>query len=157
MAQKGRTTDTNRVDKIGNYRFLVEIQGVAVAGFSTISGLEVTTDVEEFQEGGLNGYVHKLPTQTKFSNLVLKRGMCDSSALWDWYYFVTLGGKSIKRHDGSIILIDRTGKELCRWHFTGAYPVKWTGPELNAMQGEVAVETLELAHNGWKMVMKSQA
>jgi phage tail-like protein len=149
-------TRKNQLNVIGNYRFLVEISGLVVGGFSAVSGLESTTDVEERQEGGLNGYVHKLPTQTRFSNLTLKRGMCDSSDLWDWYQGVAYGnGKSVSRKDGSIILRDRLGKEVCRWNFTGAFPVKWVGPELNAMSSEIAVETLELAHNGWKMVLKS--
>ncbi len=128
------------------FRFLVEIQGLVAAGFSEVSGLSAETDFDSVEEGGVNEYVHKLPGRTKYPNLVLKRGLVDSTALWNWYHDVVTG--KITRRSGAIILLDSVGDEKWRWNFKDAYPVKWIGPELKADANTVAVETLELAHNG---------
>lgn len=128
------------------FRFLVEIQGLIVGGFSEVSGLQVETEVETVEEGGVNDYVHKLPKKTTYPNLVLKRGLADSTALWGWHQNVVNG--IIKRTSGAVILLDLEGNEKWRWHFKNAYPVKWVGPELKADSSTVAVETLELVHEG---------
>jgi phage tail-like protein len=129
-------------------RFLVEIQGLIVGGFSEVSGLQAETDVETIEEGGVNDYVHKFPKKTKYPNIVLKKGITDSDALWNWHQDVVNGKKS--RKSGFIILLDTEGNEKWRWHFVDAYPVKWSGPDLKADSNTIAVESLELAHNGIK-------
>jgi phage tail-like protein len=131
-----------------NFRFIVEIQGLIIGGFSEVSGLQAETDVETVEEGGVNDYVHKLPKKTKYPNIILKKGLTDSDALWKWYQDVVQG--KISRKSGYIILIDNEGNEKWRWNFIEAYPVKWSGPELKAESNTVAVESLELAHNGLK-------
>ncbi len=128
------------------FNFSVEIHGLIVGGFSEVSGLQAETETEEYHEGGLNNCVHKLPKVTKYSNLVLKRGIIDSTKLWDWYQSVIAG--QIQRYNGSVILLDSTGNEKKRWNFDGAYPVKWVGPDLKGDSNTVAIETLELAHKG---------
>jgi len=75
---------TNRVDPYLNFRFLVEINGQVVAGFSDISSIECEIDTEEYQEGGVNDHVHHLLKAAKYRNLVLKRGLTDSDVLWKW-------------------------------------------------------------------------
>jgi len=90
--------------------------------------------------------VHKLPKITKYPNITLKRGITDSDVLWKWHQEVISG--LFMRMSGFIILLDSKGEEKWRWHFVDAYPVKWTGPDLKADSSTVAVETLELAHNG---------
>nr|CBH39152.1 conserved hypothetical protein [uncultured archaeon] len=137
-----------RNDPYLNFRFLVEIQGLIVGGFSEVSGLQAETETEEIQEGGVNDYVHKLPKITKYPNITLKRGITDSEALWKWHQEVVNG--IIMRKSGFIILMDSEGNEKWRWSFEDAYPVKWQGPDLKADSSAVAVETLELAHNGLK-------
>ena len=129
-----------------NFRFLVEINGIVVGGFSDVTGLQVETDVELIEEGGVNDYIHKLPKKTKYSNLTLKRGITDSDALWKWYNDIVRG--KITRNSGAIILLGNEGNQKWRWNFKNAYPVKWTGPELKADTNVVAIETLELAHEG---------
>jgi phage tail-like protein len=129
-----------------SFRFLVEIQGLIVGGFSEVTGLQAETEVETIEEGGVNDYVHRFPKKTKYPNLVLKRGITDSDALWKWHQEV-VGGK-ISRKSGFIILVDSEGNEKWRWHFVQAYPVKWAGPDLKADSSAVAVESLELVHNG---------
>lgn len=131
-------------------RFAVEIEGVVVAGFSECSGVGVEIEFEEIQEGGENRFRHKLPKAAKYGNLILKRGLTDSSVLWDWHR-ETLQGQ-VKRKNVSVIVWDvydpESRDERWRWNFVGAYPVKWTGPELKSDGNTIAIETLELAHNG---------
>lgn len=141
---------TNEVS--GAFRFAVELDGLLVGGFSEVTGIHSETEVMEFVEGGLNTHVHYFPKQTKYPRIVLKRGMTQSSELWDWYDGVTAG--KIKRKNGSVILLNQAGKELCRWNFFEAYPVKWNGPDLNATGGNVAIESIEIVHNGLKAIFK---
>ncbi|OMF29369.1 phage tail protein [Paenibacillus sp. FSL H8-0548] len=143
-------TDQVRPYVVGAYRFMVELDGMLVAGFSEVSGLSVETEVEEVAEGGLNQYVHRLPSRTKLLPLTLKRGMTLSNELWNWYFDVIEG--KIVRKSGSIILYNERDQEFRRWNFYDAYPTKWTGPEMNATASEVAVEQIELTHNGFKML-----
>jgi phage tail-like protein len=128
--------------------FLVEIPGLIVGGFSEVSGLQGENEIEEIREGGVNDYVHKLPKITKYPNITLKRGITDSDALWNWHREVVNG--MINRKNGFIILLDSEGNEKWHWSFERAYPVQWTGPELRADGNTVAVESIELAHNGLK-------
>ncbi|MFH5187476.1 phage tail protein [Paenibacillus sp. TAB 01] len=135
---------------IGAFRFQVEIKGVIVGGFSEVTGMQAETEVMEYQEGGVNTHLHYFPKQTKFSRIVLKRGLTQSTELWDWYE-ATIVGKA-KQTNGSIILFNETGEEVCRWNFFDAYPVKWNGPELNAANGNVAIESIEIVHHGLKTI-----
>ena len=137
-----------REDPYLSFRFLVEIQGLIVGGFSEVSGLQANTEVEEIKEGGVNDYVHKLPKITKYPNITLKRGITDLDALWNWHQDVVNG--KVERKTVFIILLDSERNEKWRWSFEHAYPVKWTGPDLKADGSTVGVETLELAHNGIK-------
>jgi len=131
-----------------SFRFLVEIDGLIVAGFSEVAGLQAETEVETIEEGGVNDHVHKLPKKTKYPNLMLKRGITDSSALWDWHKDVVDG--KIERKSGYIILLDSEANEQWRWNFIEAYPVKWSGPDLKADGSTIAIESIELVHNGIK-------
>lgn len=136
-----------RTDPYLACNFLVEIEGLVVAGFSEVTGLQVEIEVEDYREGGLNEYIHKLAGPTRYpSNLVLKRGLVDAETLWKWQQEVSQG--RIKRSNGSIVLLDSSGQAKWRWNFKDAYPVRWTGPELRAGTAEVALETLELVHHG---------
>ncbi len=133
---------------VGGYRFRIELEGLDVAGFSEVSGLSAETEIEEIAEGGLNQYVHRLPGRTKLQPIILKRGITTTNELWEWYESVVEG--RIVRRSGSIILYDERDEEFRRWNFYEAYPSKWSGPELNASSSEVAIESIELVHNGFK-------
>ena len=151
-------TGDRKKDPYLSFRFLVEIQGLIVGGFSEVSGLQAETKLEEIREGGVNDYVHKLPKITEYPNITLKRGITDSDVLWKWHQDVVNGifekieNGEVKRTRKTvyIILQDSEGNEKWRWHLIDAYPVKWQGPDLKADSSTVAVETLELAHNGIK-------
>ncbi len=135
-----------RVDPFGNQNFKVEIEGVIQGSFSEVSGLDSTIDVTEYREGGDNTTPRKLAGLTKHSNIVLRRGLTEDTKLYDWHMAAVRG--DIQRKNGSIIVLDRAGRERVRWNFRAAWPVKWDPPDLNATANEVAVETLELAHEG---------
>jgi phage tail-like protein len=138
---------TGRIkDPLGNYNFLVEIDGITRAAFQQVSGFDVTTDVIEHREGGDNLTPRKLPGMTKYSNISLKWGMTDDRELYEWHRRVVNG--DIERKNGSIVLLDRKGDEMARWNFVRAWPSKWDGPDLNAEGNDVAIETLELVHEG---------
>jgi phage tail-like protein len=124
----------------------VEILGVQVGGFSEVSGIERETTLEDFREGGLNDYTHKLVTVTKYQNLTLRRGLADANELWQWHQDVVNG--KIERRQVNVVLVDTAGNDTWRWVFDKAYPVKWTGTALNATTAAVFVESIELAHNG---------
>jgi phage tail-like protein len=143
MAQTGQ-----RVDPYGSFDFLVEIDGITRASFQEASGLDSAIDITEYREGGDNQTSRKLPGKTKFSNITLKRGVTDDRELWDWHQLWVKGDPKAKRINGSIVLLDRQGQEKARWNFVNAWPAKWTGPSLNAKSSDVAIETLELAHEG---------
>jgi phage tail-like protein len=137
----------DRVDPYLSFHFLVEIEGLVIGGFNEVTGLTVEVEIEEYREGGLNAYVHKLAGPARYpNNLVLKHGLTDSDTLWNWHQDVASG--NIQRRNGSIILLDSAGEEQWRWNFVDAYPVRWVGPDLRAGSAEVAIETLEVVHRG---------
>lgn len=133
-----------------NFRFLLEIEGLIRGGFSDVSGLQAETETEDYQEGGVNSFVHKLLKGTKYSNLVLKRGITNSDVLWKWHQDIVNG--KIEPKNIFIIILDYEGQDTLQWEFKEAYPVKWTGPEFKADGNNVAIETLELVHRGIKKV-----
>ena len=135
-----------RVDPYMGYRFTVEIEGMIVGGFSEVSGIQSELATQDFEEGGQNEYVHRLPGRMKYPNLVLKHGLTDIETLWRWHRDIVHGKMS--RRNGSVMLLNTNFLEAWRWNFVDAYPVKWTGPQLNAGQSQVAVESVELSHRG---------
>jgi len=136
----------SRRDPYLQQRFAIQIDQIVVALFSECSALTIETETLEYQEGGVNTYTHKLPTRTKYGNITLKRGLDESHELYDWYLKV-VDGKA-NRRNLSIIMYDILGKAVRRWDLMGAYPCKWTGPDLRVDTSAVAVETVELAHSG---------
>jgi phage tail-like protein len=135
-------------DPFGSYNFLVEIDGIARAAFNEASGFDSTIDVTEYREGGENTTTRKLPAMVKYSNIVLKWGVTDDQELYNWHRQWAKGDPAATRKSGSIVLLDRQGQEQRRWNFKEAWPVKWTGPTFNAETSELAVESMELAHQG---------
>jgi phage tail-like protein len=118
----------------------------AMAGFSECTGLDSALQVEEFREGGNNGTTLKFPTRINSGNIRLKRGVVGSDDLWQWH-LAYIEGRG-KRRDGTIILQDTRQQTVRVWHFIRGIPVKWSGPAMNAAQSHVAIEELEIAHEG---------
>ena len=160
MAQptNGGTKTAQRVDPFATCKFHVEIGDIKEAAFSECSGLEIDTEVFEYQEGGLNEYAHKLPGRFKLANVTLKRGFAKSNELYNWFSDMQknlLGGKSLREGEKAVIkqvtitLHSTTvQKELMRWTLQDAFPVKWIGPGFKAGEDATAIEILEFAHHG---------
>src|SRR5262245_28574415 len=150
-----------RMDPLGVFNFyltLIDSSNVAgtllaaalnyaVAGFSECTGLEATLEVMEYKEGGVNDHVRKFPTRASHGNITLKRGITFlDDDLWTWHQgFVQGNGK---RRDGVIVLLDEARTPAKVWKFKRGIPMKWVGPSLNATQSAVAIESLEIAHEG---------
>jgi len=138
----------NRTDAAPSFVFRVEIAGADVGFFRSVSGLGVENEVVEFREGG-SDVIHKLPGAKKFPNIVLKRGFTGSTGLFNWVNSFKNTGSRI---DGTIIMLSTSLTEVVRWQFHNGFPTKWEGPEFDASKSEVAIETLEIAHEGLTMV-----
>ena len=136
----------DRNDPFAAFNFLVEIDGVTVAGFSECSGLSTESDVIEYRVGKEPATVRKLPGLDKYANIVLKRGYTTAKELWAWRKTV-IDGKT-QRKSGSIVLLDESRKEALRWNFREGWARKWDGPTFNAKTNEVAIEMMEIAHEG---------
>lgn len=141
----------DRVDPYRNFNFLVEIDGITQAGFQECSGgLSSEIDATEYREGGYSlehgSTAHKLPGMTKYANITLKWGLTDSQELYKWHRDAVIG--KIERKNGSIILMDRDGAEKVRWTFYNGWPAKWKGSDFNAKSSDVAIESLEIVHEG---------
>jgi len=127
--------------------FAVEIDGSIVAKFTECSGLGVTIAVQKYEEGGDNGVTLKFQGRADYANIVLKSGVAESTDLFDWMLKIVRGEYS--RKNVSIRVLHADLAEIRSWQFTGAFPVKWTGPSLQSASNSMAIETLELAHEGF--------
>jgi phage tail-like protein len=133
-----------------NAHFRLLINGVLLADFSECSGLAGELGTEDYLEGGENRFAHRFPVRASFPNLVLKRGMTSSSALWAWFNEYAALGRITPR-DGQVHLLASVGGDLQPvkvWTFRRGYPVKMTGPDLNAQSPAVAIESVEVVHHG---------
>ena len=127
------------------YYFEVKIDGVTMP-FRSCSGLKIETEVVEFREGDDNDVIHKQAGPTRYANIRLSRPFTGDRSLYNWY----VGTKKPQpiKVDGVIKMLDRQGTLIATWAFVNAFPVKWEGPDFDASKNEVAIETLEIAHEG---------
>jgi len=138
-----------RKDPYAGFNFIVSIDGIGEAGFSECSGLSTDTDPIEYRVGKDDNTMRKLPGLKKFANISLKRGITQDMQLWQWRASVLAG--TTQRKAGSITLLNEARQPALRWKFKEAWPNKWEGPSLNAKSGEVAIETLEIVHEGLEL------
>lgn len=150
--------------------------GVAIArsalfgSFSEVSGLNAEMETDEYREGGKNDGPHKFVKWGRYPNLVLKRGVTLNADIWDWYYTAVYKLGDPVRKNGVIVLTDRgfsvgdvnapslgvpalglpvfDRMPVAVWFFRNALPEKLQGPPLNAKSNEIAIETLEVVHEG---------
>lgn len=134
-----------RQDPLHGFRFLVEIDGIAAAGFMRVKGVAREVRVESVREGGVNDYEHKLFTQVAYANLVLERGLAQDT-LWNWALAVSNG--DIERKSITVALRDHDGSARWTWHVDHAYPVKWSVSDLDANASQVTMESVEFVHHG---------
>jgi phage tail-like protein len=138
----------SRNDPYGQFNFLIEIDGVTTAGFSEASGLTSDTNIMEYRDGdeALPATVRKLPGLIKFGNITLKRGYTQDITLWTWRQTVLNG--TPQRTTGTVTLLNEARQPVLSWTFTQGWPTKLEGPGLNGKTSEVAIEVLEIAHEG---------
>lgn len=117
-----------------------------VGGFQECTGLDTSLEIEDYKEGGVNDRIRKFPTRVTWSNIVLKRGIGLGDDLWTWHAAYMSGTGA--RRDGVITLEDDHHTPLKQWHFSRGLPLRWTGPAFNAKASEVAIESLEIIHEG---------
>ena len=153
---------TNLLQELTSYRFIVTLDAgdaylppaqalliplLASGGFQEVSGLGAELEVMAYPEGGVNDYVHQLPVRHSWGRIVLKRGLLVDTALWNWYQ-AGLTQSLGARRDGTVILMTPQGVPAVAWNFRGGLAAKWTGPAFDAMRDAVAIESLEIAHQG---------
>ena len=144
-----------RDDPYPAFNFEVVITGIsddgrAVKGsFVEVSGLEVDVDAIEYRNGSEDITVRKLPGLKKFSNITLKRGVIGDTTLWNWLNSVLTG--HVIRADGTITLLDESRQPVMRWKFRRGWPCKWEGPRFLAESNDVALESLEICHEGLEL------
>lgn len=132
---------------IPKFHFQVEWGGTKI-GFTEVSGLDITTDVVEYRDGASPEYSKiKMPGQRKYSNITMKRGtFAGDNEFYDWFNTVSLN--KIERRDLTISLLDENHEPVVVWKVKNAWPTKITPTDLKSDGSDVAVETLELAHEG---------
>jgi len=138
-------------DPFRGYRFRVQIDGITKAGFREVAGLDSATDAVDYREGD-GTTIRKLAGLQKFSSITLKRGVTDDMDMWKWRQQVMDGKIGDARKNGQVIVLDDEGNEAAEWTFTDGWPAKYTGPSFNATASEVAIDTLEISHEGLKRV-----
>lgn len=125
--------------------------------FAECTGLDVEMDVGEYVEGGRNNGVLQRPGRAKVSRITLRRGMFYPAAgtadnqLWRWFQEVVDGVLPVRRYDGTISVLDENQRAVAVWTFSRGLPAKLVGPQLNAATGAVAVEEIQIAHEGLRM------
>lgn len=143
----GRRTDGNFHDPYANFNFMLEIDAVNVAGFSECSGLNAEQNIIEYREGNEELTTRKLPGLNKFGNITLKRGISQHLDLFEWIN-KGMQGDVERLQTMSIVLLDEQRQEAARWNLRFAWPLKYTGPDMKADGNEIAIESLELVHEG---------
>lgn len=125
--------------------------------FAECSGLDMEMDVGEYVEGGRNNGVLQRAGRAKVSRITLRRGMLYPASgtvnieLWRWFQDVVDGVRPLRRYDGTVSVLDEDSRSVAKWTFVRGLPAKLIGPQLNAATGAVAVEELQIAHEGLRM------
>ena len=149
-------------DPLPGYRFVVTLDPadaylppaqallitlVAAGQFADVKGLGAELEVMTYAEGGVNDTVHQLPVRHSWGRITLSRGIVRDPGLWFWY-LAGLSQSLGARRDGAIVLLTPSGIPAIAWTFRAGLAARWSGPELSAMQDAVAIESLEIAHEG---------
>ena len=128
----------------------VTFDGMPTAFFRSVSGLSMEIEVVEFREGGESGAVHKIPGRVKYPNIVLKQGFAGASDLQKWAFRIAAG--QFEHKNATIVISDQRSQVVARYTLTNAWPTKWSAPDFDATSNDVAIETIEIAHEGLRLV-----
>jgi phage tail-like protein len=141
---------SDRRDPLPAFCFKVELNlggdAAAQVFFKSVSGLSFENEVIDVAAGGTNNTTFRLVGRAKWKNLVFKQGFTRDSALLNWRQNWLSG--TMVRTDGVITMLDTALQEGGVWKFFAGWPVKWDLSEMDASKSELAIETLEIAHEG---------
>ena len=132
-------------DPLPSFNFLVIVTGVSDDGsdvlgaFSEVSGLEASLPAIKYRTGAETITEHQIPGKVEYPNIVCKKGSTGDIRFWNWIV------------EGAVVLLDENRQEYLRYTFSRAWPTKFTGPSLNANTNDIALETLEIAHEGLRV------
>jgi len=147
MATPQGSKGTDRNDPLPVFCFKIVLGKMGgEAFFKSVGGIKYEMETVQVREGGQNATVFQLPGPGKWSNIVLKRGFTKDSSLLTWREQWV--GRAGDRYDGEIIQLDTALNERAKWTFYRGMPVKWEIGEFDASKSELAIETLEIAHEG---------
>lgn len=125
------------------YNFKLVIQGVTEGHFTECEGLGVAVEAIKYREAGDNQVVRRIPGRVEYGDVVLKYGLTKSHECWDWLMTAVRG--QVQRKNVSILMLDPDGvTEVMRWDLLNAWPSEWRGAPLDALNNEIAIETLTL-------------
>ncbi|MCI8834187.1 MAG: phage tail protein [Ruminococcus sp.] len=134
----------------GKFRYKVEIDGLEAGGFSEASGFDASIDVMEYREGDMVQTPMKIPGLKKYGNITLKQGVADSMVMYEWMIAGVEG--EVERKTITITILDETETAAASWQVINAWPTKYTAPDFNATSSEIAIESIEIAHEGMTRV-----
>ncbi len=134
----------------GKFRYRVEIDGLDAGGFSEVSGFDASIDVMEYREGDMVQTPYKIPGLKKYGNITLKKGLTDSLVMYEW--LITGVDGPVDRKTITITSLDESEQPVASWQVINAWPIKYTAPDFSATSSEVAIETIEVAHEGMTRV-----
>ena len=141
-----------RRDPYRTFNFQLEIDGVPLGAFSEVSGLTAEGDAVDYREGtDVQQNVRKLTGLRKYTNITLKRGYTQDKSLWRWYGNIVNGQPD--RRDVTIVLLNEARQPVLRWHAENAWVNKIEGPSFKAAGNEIAMESVELVHEGLTLEM----
>ena len=133
------------------------------AGFQEVSGISVTMETEQIQEGGQNRFTHKVPGRTNYEDLVLKRGlMVRSSALADWCTKIFKDNltRRVEPKTIKVSLLDAntdSREPIMTWQFINAYPIKWDISPFDARKSEIVIESITFAYQYFEKIDEDAA
>ena len=146
---------TVRQDPLGVFCFwvrFIDLGGVVDTYFKSVGGLKYETEVIPVRAGGANDTTFNLVGSTKWAPLVLKQGFCTGSKLLEWREAWLTPGKGMTRSSGTIIQLDTALTPKAAWKFHRGWPSKWEIAEFDAGKNELAIESIEIVHDGLEVV-----
>lgn len=136
-----------RIDPFRSFNFRVEIDGLTVGSFRECSGLTADGTAVEYREGtDVARTTRKLVGMQTYGNVTLKRGQTPNRELWEWYTNIVNGVPD--RRNGTIVLMDERRQDVMRWDLENMWIKKIEAPSFNATANEVAMEAVEIVHEG---------
>jgi phage tail-like protein len=135
---------------IGALRWYLEIDGITEGIFQSVDGLNSETEIIEHRHTGPKGnlIINKIPGALKWGNITFKRGITDDKKLQDWRKKIEDGQIEANRKNGTITLYSPDLKPVAKYTFVKGWPTKWNASTLDASKNEMAIETMEIAHEG---------